>query len=312
MRFAADITETVGGTPLVRLNRVTDGARGLVLAKMERFNPLSSVKDRTALAMIEAAEAAGELGPGSVVVEATTGNTGIGLAFVCAARGYRCVIVVPEFVSIERAKLLRALGAEVVFTPTQEDMMGARQKALDLAASIPRSFMPQQFTNPANPDVHRRTTAVEIWEDTDGKVDVFLAGVGTGGTVTGTGAALKERNPAVRIIAVEPAASALLSGGRHHRHPIEGLGPGYIPEVLDQSVLDEVIPVGSDAARVMSRRLSREEGIFAGISSGAACWAAAEVARRPECAGQVIVVIFPDLGERYLSTDLFDVENEGR
>lgn len=308
MKYASDITETVGGTPLVRLNRVTGGCRALVLAKLERFNPLSSVKDRTALAMIRAAEEAGELRPGSVIVEATTGNTGIGLAFICAARGYRCIIVVPEFVSIERARLLRALGAEVVFTEAREDMLGARRKAVEIAGANADAFMPQQFSNPANPEVHRRTTAKEIWDDTDGEVDFFIAGIGTGGTVTGAGAALKERKPAVKIIGVEPAASALLSGGTHHRHPIEGLGAGYVPEVLDTALLDEVIPVGNEEAGSMTRRLAREEGIFVGISSGAAAHAAVEVAERPESADRVVVVIFPDLGERYLSTEIFDVE----
>jgi cysteine synthase len=308
VKYACDITGTVGHTPLVRLNRVTDGAKALILAKLERFNPLSSVKDRTALAMIEAAEAAGDIGPGSIVVEATTGNTGIGLAFVCAARGYRCIIVVPEFVTIERARLLRALGAEVIFTPAREDMSGARRKAMEIAAAGAPYWMAHQFTNPANPAVHHETTAVEIWEDTDGRVDVFVAGIGTGGTVTGVGHALKVRKPAVRIVGVEPAASALLTGGRHHRHPIEGLGAGYVPEVLDRCVLDEVIDVGNEEARTMTRRLAQEEGIFVGLSSGTAAWAAAQVARRPESQGQVIVVIFPDLGERYLSTDTFDVE----
>jgi cysteine synthase A len=312
VNYARDITETVGRTPLVRLNRVVGDSEALVLAKLERFNPLSSVKDRTALAMIDAAEEAGELGPDSVVVEATTGNTGIGLAFVCAARGYRCIIVVPEFVSIERARLLRALGAEVVFTPAREDMAGARRKALEIAASSPRHWMAQQFSNPANPAVHRETTAAEIWADTAGRVDVFVAGIGTGGTVTGAGAALKQMKPTVRVVGVEPAESALLTGGRHRRHPIEGLGAGYMPEVLDPTVLDEVIDVANEDARDMTRRLAREEGIVVGLSSGCAAWAAIQVAARPASAGQVIVVLFPDLGERYLSTETFDLPSAAR
>jgi len=307
MNYAPDITATIGNTPLVRLNRVIDGARCLVLAKLERFNPLASVKDRTALAMVEAAERSGQLGPNSVIVECTTGNTGIGLACICAARGYRCVIVMPEgLASPERLRLLRALGAHVELTPAREWMPGALRRAREIAASGPHYFMPQQFSNPANPEIHYRTTGEEIWRDTEGRVTHFVAGVGTGGTVTGVGRLLKERNPAVRVIGVEPAASAVLSGGRHRRHSIDGLGAGFVPEVLDRSLLDEVIAVETRDAVETTRRLAREEGIMAGISSGAAAWAAIQVARRPEAEGGVVVTILPDLGERYLTTPLFE------
>lgn len=305
MRYARDITETVGRTPLVRLNRVTDGAGALVLAKLERFNPLSSIKDRTALALIDAAERAGRIGPETIIVEPTTGNTGIGLAFVCAARGYRCLIVVPEGLSVERLRLLRALGAEVVITSAQDSMRGALERAREIVASGPHYVMPQQFTNPANPEIHRATTAVEIWDDTDGEIDALVAGIGTGGTITGVAGFLKERKPEVHVAGVEPSDSAVLSGGRHRPHPIEGIGAGMIPEVLDTSLLDEVIAVGNDESRRMARRLAREEGIFVGLSSGAAAWAAAQIARRPHFEGKLIVVIFPDLGERYLSTETF-------
>ena len=305
MRIADDITQLIGNTPLVRLRRVTDGAAAQVVAKLESFNPAGSVKDRIGVAMIDAAERGGLLGPDTVVLEPTSGNTGIALAMVCAARGYRCVLTMPETMSMERRQLLRALGAELVLTPGPEGMPGAIAKAEELAKSDTRYFVPQQFENPANPAIHRATTAEEIWADTDGGVDILVAGVGTGGTITGAGGVLKERKPAVRLVAVEPSASPVLSGGAKGPHPIQGIGAGFVPGVMDLNRVNEIIQAGNEESMEMARRLAREEGILAGISSGAAVWAAVQVARRPENAGKLIVVVVPDFGERYLSTPLF-------
>ncbi len=305
MRIANDITELVGNTPLVRIRNVTDGAGAEVAAKLEFFNPAHSVKDRIGVAMIDAAQEAGLIGPDTIVVEPTSGNTGIALAMVCAARGIKIVLTMPETMSVERRMLLRGYGAELILTPGPEGMGGAIAKATELAASDPRYFMPQQFMNAANPDIHRRTTAEEVWNDTDGKVDIFISGVGTGGTITGVGQVLKERNPEIQVIAVEPAASPVLSGGQKGPHPIQGIGAGFVPAILDTEVYDEVIGVEADNAMSMARRAAVEEGLLVGISSGAALWAAREVAQRPENAGKLIVVIIPSFGERYLSTALF-------
>lgn len=302
-----DITWTIGNTPLVRLNRVTEGSRATVLAKVESFNPMGSVKDRIGVAMIDEAERAGEIREGTTVVEATSGNTGIALAFVCAARGYRLVLVMPETMSVERRKLLAALGAEVVLTPGPEGMGGAVSRAARIAAEKPNTyFVPRQFENPANPAVHRRTTAEEIWRDTDGTVDAVVAGVGTGGTITGIAEVIKARRPSFKAIAVEPAESPVLTGGAAGPHRIQGIGAGFVPGVLKTDLIDEVLQVTSADAFAMSRLLARKEGILAGISSGAAVHAAREVARRPEFEGKTIVAILPDTGERYLSTDLFE------
>jgi cysteine synthase A len=305
MRVAGNVTELIGNTPLVRLNRVTDGAAATVLAKLEYFNPLSSVKDRIGVAMIEAAEAAGSIGPETIILEPTSGNTGIALAFVCAAKGYRCTLVMPETMSIERRALLKALGAELVLTPGPDGIPGAIAKAAEMAAQDARYLIPQQFENPANPEVHRRTTAEEIWRDTDGQADILVSGVGTGGTITGVGRAIKERKPGFRCVAVEPAASAVLSGKPRGPHKIQGIGAGFVPDVLDTDVIDEIVQVEEADAMAMARRLAREEGVFAGISSGAAVWAAVQLAGRPENAGKTIVVIIPSTGERYLSTPTY-------
>ncbi|HPY23512.1 MAG TPA: cysteine synthase A [Mycobacterium sp.] len=304
-RIANDITELTGNTPLVRLRKVTDGAGAEVVAKLESFNPSASVKDRIGVAMIDAAEQAGLISADTIILEPTSGNTGIALAMVCAARGYRCVLTMPETMSIERRILLRAYGAELILTPGPEGMAGAIAKAEELAKTDQRYFIPQQFENPANPAVHRVTTAQEIWNDTDGQIDIFVGGVGTGGTITGVAEAIKERNPSVRFVAVEPAASPVLSGGQKGPHPIQGIGAGFVPPVLETELVDEIIPVGNEEAFTMARRLAREEGLLVGISSGAATWAAVQLAKRPENAGKLIVVLLPSFGERYLSTALF-------
>jgi cysteine synthase A len=305
MNIFDDVTRTIGRTPLVRLNRIVGDVPALVAAKLESFNPLHSVKDRIGVAMVEAAETAGLLDKDSVIVEPTSGNTGIALAFVAAARGYRLVLTMPDTMSVERRALLEALGAQVVLTPGAEGMRGAIARAEEIARSTPRSWIPGQFANPANPEIHRRTTAEEIWSDTDGRIDVLVAGVGTGGTVTGVGQVLKARKPAVRVVAVEPTESPVLSGGQHSPHKIQGIGAGFVPQVLDRTVIDEIVQVSSAEAMSMARRLAREEGMLSGISSGAAAQAALVVARRPESAGRLIVVVLPDTGERYLSTPLY-------
>ena len=306
MKIANDITELIGNTPLVRLRRLTQGSGATVVAKLEFFNPAHSVKDRIGVSMIDAAEKAGLIGPDTIVLEPTSGNTGIALAMVCAARGYRCVFTMPETMSKERRALLRAYGAELVLTPGPEGMPGAIAKAEELAKSDSRYFVPQQFENPANPAIHRATTAEEIWKDTDGEVDIVVSGVGTGGTITGVGQVLKERKPSVKMIAVEPAASPVLSGGQKGPHPIQGIGAGFVPAILDTGVVDEIIQVENADAFDIARRSAREEGLLVGISSGAALWAALQVAGRPDNAGKLIVVIIPSFGERYLSTALFE------
>ena len=305
-RLCKDITEAIGHTPLVRLNRVTDGVGAEIYAKCEFFNPLSSVKDRIGVSMIDAAEAAGRVDADTVIVEPTSGNTGIALAFVFAARGYRLVLTMPDSMSIERRKLLRFLGAELVLTPAAEGMTGAIRKAEDLARQYPKVFIPQQFQNPANPDVHRRTTANEIWDDTDGRVDVLISGVGTGGTITGVGEIIKARKPSFRVVAVEPRSSAVLSGGQPGRHGIQGIGAGFVPAILNTRIIDEIVTVTDDDALATARRVGREEGIPCGISSGAAVWAALQVGRREENAGKMIVAVLPSSAERYLSTALVE------
>jgi cysteine synthase A len=305
MKIANDVTELVGNTPLVRIRRLTAGCVADVVAKLEFYNPAHSVKDRIGVSMIEAAEKAGKIKPDSIILEPTSGNTGIALAFVCAARGYKCALVMPDTFSKERRMLLRAYGAQLILTPGSEGMPGAIRRAEELAASDPRYFIPQQFSNPANPEIHRKTTAEEIWRDTDGKADILVAGVGTGGTITGVGEVLKARKPSFKVIAVEPDASAVLSGGQRGPHPIQGIGAGFVPEVLNTHIYDEVVRVKNDDAFDTARRMAREEGLLVGISSGAATWAALQVARRAENAGKLVVVIIPSFGERYLSTPLF-------
>jgi cysteine synthase A len=304
-KIANDISELIGNTPLVRLRKVTEGVGAEVLAKLEFQNPGGSVKDRIALSMIEAAEAAGKIGPDTIILEPTSGNTGIGLAMVAAAKGYRCTLVMPETMSLERRKLLKAYGAELILTPGSEGMRGAVRVATELAAANPRYFIPQQFENPANPAIHRRTTAEEIWRDTAGRLDIFVSGVGTGGTLTGVAEALKPRLPHLQIVAVEPADSPVLSGGKPGPHKIQGIGAGFVPAVLKTDLIDEVFRVTNDEAFAMARRLPKEEGLLVGISSGAAIHAAVQVARRPANAGKRLVVIVPSNGERYLSTALF-------
>lgn len=305
-KIANSISELIGKTPLLRLNRITKGCKAQVVAKLESFNPCGSVKDRIGLSMIEAAERAGLIKEDTIILEPTSGNTGVALAFICAAKGYPLVITMPDTMSIERVRLLRMFGAELVLTPGDEGMAGAVRKAEEMAKHDARYFIPQQFRNPANPEVHRKTTAQEIWDDTDGRVDILVAGVGTGGTITGVAEMLKERKPEFKAIAVEPRNSPVLSGGRPGVHKIQGIGAGFIPEVLRMDLIDEIIKVSDEDAGVMTRRLAKEEGILAGISSGAALWAAIEVAKREENEGKMIVAILPDTGERYISTWVFN------
>ena len=305
MKIANDVTELVGNTPLVRLRRLTEGCVAEVVAKLEFYNPAHSVKDRIGVSMIEAAEQAGLIKPDTIILEPTSGNTGIALAFVCASKGYKCVLIMPDTMSKERRALLRAYGAELVLTPGSEGMPGAIKKAEEMAAADRRYFIPQQFQNPANPAIHRSTTAEEIWRDTDGQVDILVAGIGTGGTITGVGEVLKARKPSFRCVAVEPDASPVLSGGMKGPHPIQGIGAGFVPDVLNLQIIDEIVRVKAEDAFEIARRMAREEGLLVGISSGAATWAALQVARRPENAGKLIVMIIPSFGERYLSTALF-------
>jgi len=305
MKIANSIVDLVGNTPLVKLNRVTEGSVATVVAKLEYFNPGHSVKDRIGLSMIDAAEKAGLIKSDTIIVEPTSGNTGIALAMVCAERGYHCILTMPETMSKERRLLLRAYGAELILTPGPQGMPGAISKAEELAASDSRYFMPQQFNNPANPEIHRRTTAEEIWRDTDGRVDIVVSGIGTGGTITGVGEVLKSRKPSVKMIAVEPDASPVLSGGQKGPHPIQGIGAGFVPEVLNTKIYEEIIRVRAEDAYATSRKLANKEGLLVGISAGAAVWASLQLAQRSENTGKLIVVIIPDYGERYLSTALY-------
>jgi cysteine synthase A len=307
--IAKDVTELIGNTPLVRLNKVAEGVGATVVAKLESFNPCGSVKDRIGVSMIEEAERDGRISKDTVIVEPTSGNTGIGLAFVCAAKGYRLILTMPDTMSVERRQLLAVFGAELVLTPGAEGMPGAVRKAEEIVEGHPGAFMPQQFRNPANPLTHRETTAEEIWRDTDGQVDILVSGVGTGGTITGVTEVIKKRKPEFKAIAVEPEDSPVLSGGKPGPHKIQGIGAGFVPEVLSLELVDEIIKVSNEDAGEMARQLARQEGILAGISSGAAAWAALEVARRPENEGKLIVVVLPDTGERYLSTWLFQEES---
>lgn len=305
MRIANNTAELIGNTPLVRLNRIAEGIDATIACKLEYFNPAHSVKDRIAVAMIDALEAQGRIKPDTIILEATSGNTGIGLAMVCAARGIKCAFVMPETMSRERRLILKAYGAELILTPGPEGMGGALKKTEELAAADPRYVIAKQFENPANVEIHRKTTAEEVWNDTDGKVDIFVSGVGTGGTVTGVGEVLKQRKPGVKIVAVEPDASPVLSGGQKGPHPIQGIGAGFVPPILNTEIYDEVVRVKNEDALTTARRMATEEGLLVGISSGAAAWAAMEVAKRPENKGKLVVVVIPSFGERYLSTLLY-------
>jgi len=305
MKIANNITELIGNTPLVRLNRLVKNNQAEIAVKLEYFNPSHSVKDRIGVAMINAAEKSGHIHKDTIILEATSGNTGIGLAFTCAARGYECTIIMPAKVSKERILLLKAYGAKVILSPEEKGMQGAIDLVNEMAAKNKRFFIPRQFENPANPEIHRKTTAIEIWDDTDGKVDYFIAGVGTGGTITGVGEVLKNKKPSIKVIAVEPQNSPVLSGGKKAPHSIQGIGPGFIPSILNTTIIDEIIQVSGNAAHTTARQMAQKEGLLVGISSGAAVWAALQIAQRDEAIGKLIVVVIPSFGERYLSTDLY-------